>query len=134
MDNYYSSFMSFPDQEWIYARPVEFTVDTLRDRQADGSLVVAVRHGNDFPYSNIWLEMRYRDIAAREHVDTFNIGLADAFGHWYGRGSGPSVLRTDTVKPHFGIYRGMKIRLRQIMRVDTLTNIEQVGIVFSQEK
>lgn len=37
----------------------------------------------------------------------------------------------DTVYRDFTVYNGAPIRLRHIMRVDTVTGIEQIGISFT---
>lgn len=130
-DNYFSAFTAFGDREWLYAEPAVMRVDTLRDSIAyDGTLVLSLRHSDAYEYSNIWLELSYplNDSVVRR--DTFNLLLADDFGRWYGRGSGPSLQITDTLYPKFTLRRGSELTLRHIMRVDTLPNIEQAGIVF----
>ena len=126
-DNYFSSFHTFADQRWDYARPLEFTVDTLRDSVvADGVLLLSLRHTSGYEYSNLWLELSYADTDSTVRRDTLNIGLADAEGHWLGHGTGPSRQLTDTIARRFSIHKGETLELR----MDTLPNIEQIGIVF----
>ena len=130
-DNYYSAFVNFRGQEWLYSAPAVMIVDTLRDSVArSGTLVLSLRHSDAYEYSNIWLELSrpVNDTVVRR--DTFNLLLADDFGRWYGRGSGPSLQLTDTLYTDFTLRRGDTLTLRHIMRVDTLANIEQAGIVY----
>ena len=130
-DNYFSAFHTFRSQKWDYARPVEFTVDTLRDSVSHGgSLLLAVRHTSGYEYSNLWLELSYPLNDSVTRRDTVNLILADDFGHWRGHGTGPSLQITDTIARDFTISKGMPLTLRHIMRVDTLPNIEQVGLVY----
>ncbi len=131
VDNYFSAFHTFGDSKWDYLMPVDLTVDTLRDSVATGgTLLLALRHTNGYEYSNVWLELSYPDTDSSMRADTLNINLADAYGRWRGHGTGPSVQVTDTIARNFTIRRGERLRLRHIMRMDTLANIEQVGIVF----
>lgn len=130
-DNYFSAFTAFPKGEWEYAVPSQFRVDTLRDSiSRGGTLILSLRHTAGYEYSNIWLELSYPLTDSTTAADTFNIVLADNFGHWLGRGIGPSVQITDTLSTDFTVRRGETVTLRHIMRMDTLRNIEQVGIVF----
>ncbi len=128
-DNYFSSFATIDGGGWLYAEPVPMVVDTLRDSTATGTLVLSLRHGADYPYSNIWLEISK---ARRDSVvmrDTFDIILADDFGKWRGKGMGTSLQLTDTLRRSFRIARGDTLMLRHIMRLDTLDGIERVGLI-----
>ncbi|MCM1066220.1 MAG: gliding motility lipoprotein GldH [Muribaculaceae bacterium] len=130
-DNYFSAFVTFPHQQWEYAAPAQLTVDTLRDSVArGGTLMLSVRHTDAYEYSNLWLELAYPDTDSTVCRDTINLVLADVYGRWRGHGSGPSVQITDTIASGFTLHRGDTLTLRHIMRVDTLPNIEQVGLVF----
>lgn len=135
VDNYFSAFETFGNQQWYYASPAFFRVDTLRDSVASrGDLILSLRHTSGYAYSNLWLELEHRHVSGTPAVrDTFNIILADRFGRWRGHGTGPSVQVTDTLSRDYSIARGDTLVLRHIMRLDTLANIEQAGIVFLPE-
>ncbi len=131
VDNYFSAFETFPTQEWDYGAPAHFHVDTLRDSIArGGALMLSLRHTAGYAYSNIWLELGYPDSDSTLRTDTFCIVLADNFGRWRGHGTGPSVQLTDTLIKDFTLRRGSEITLRHIMRTDTLSDIEQAGIIY----
>ncbi|MBD5234393.1 MAG: gliding motility lipoprotein GldH [Bacteroidales bacterium] len=131
VDNYFSAFETFPTQEWDYRAPAEFHVDTLRDSIARGGvLMLSLRHTAGYAYSNIWLELGYPDSDTTVRTDTFCVVLADKYGRWRGRGTGPSIQLTDTLLKDFTLRRGSTLTLRHIMRMDTLPGIEQAGIVY----
>ncbi|MCH5221446.1 MAG: gliding motility lipoprotein GldH [Muribaculaceae bacterium] len=130
VDNYFSAFTTFENQEWSYGRKIEFRVDTLRDSVATGgSLMLSLRHTAGYEYSNLWIELTYPS-ADSISTDTFNITLADDFGHWRGRGSGPSIQKSDILKRDFTLIKGSVVGLRHIMRPDTISGIEQIGIIY----
>lgn len=127
--NDYSDFRTFADAGWAYADSIDF-VPQLEDSIVDGSLGICVRHTDAYPYSNIWLELSWPLNDSVRQTDTLQMQLADDFGHWYGSGSGVSYQTVDTVKPAFRLRRGVPLRLRHIMRADTLHEIEQIGVIF----
>lgn len=130
-DNFFSAFSAFEDAEWYYARPLEFTVDTLADSICPrGDLLLTLRHTDGYEYRNLWLEVNYDAEDENSHPDTLNIILADIYGHWRGSGSGNSFQITDTIRHDMPMRRGQHIALRHIMRTDTLANIEHAGITY----
>lgn len=127
----FSGFRDFPEARWLYSRPVVFQSDTLGDSVARGLLLLSLRHTSDYPYSNLWVEVSTADSSRRVlSCDTFDVGLADVFGRWYGSGMGASLRYTDTLSRDFRMVRGSSISVRHIMRTDTLPEIEQIGLIF----
>lgn len=130
-DNYFSAFATMPDTRWDYATPLTFDVDTLRDSVARrGDMLLTVRHTHGYEYRNLWLEVNYDITDSLSRPDTLNVLLADVYGHWRGRGTGPSLQVVDTIARNVPLHRGQQVRVRHIMRLDTLAGIEQVGITF----
>lgn len=130
--NSFSDYGEPADCEWLYWRPFVFSPDSIADSSVTGTLLISIRHTAAYPYSNIWVELSngMPDDSATYRCDTFDIELADAFGHWYGKGMGVSLRRTDTVATNYTIHRGQPLTLRHIMRTDTLPQVEQVGLIF----
>lgn len=124
-------FHDLPSDGWPYGMVVELTINGNENYVPDSTLVLAVRHANDYPYANLWLEVAYSaaDSTVPEAVDTFDVRLSDEFGKWLGKGTGPSVLRPDTITLRHRPAAGTKFVVRHIMRVDTLRSIEQIGIM-----
>lgn len=132
--NDYSAFSSVDGDGWAYGNTYVY-LPQVEDSVVDGSLLVAVRHTNDYPYSNLYLELSYQSLGPEGHVefrrDTVNVELCDKYGHWLGSGSGLSYRLTDTVSTGFRLIDGAPLRLRHVMRSDRVTGLEQVGIIFT---
>lgn len=128
----YSSWANLPQEGWIFTDTVSLLpVDTSltdNDSLVNGAIKVALRHGNSYRYSNLWLELTYHTDNRRTVRDTLNIRLADVYGRWLGSGFGASYQQEVTVKPDGVIDVTRPVAMRHIMRVDTLRGIEQVGI------
>jgi gliding motility-associated lipoprotein GldH len=130
--NDYAEYINLPQEGWKYGDTLRFT-PVHPDSICRGRLVVGIRHENDFPYTSLWLETTLED-GGKRRVDTLEIPLADDFGSWTGRGIGASFQATDTLPGSFLHRSGAKVKIRQIMRCDTLTGISQVGIFFVPTK
>lgn len=131
-NNDYSDFRSFDRAAWAYADSLEFKPE-LADSIVNGRLGICVRHTDAYPYSNLWVELSWPVNDSLRHVDTLQLRLADDFGKWYGTGTGVSYQYVDTLKRPVRLRRGVPLRLRHIMRVDSLRQIEQVGLIFMPE-
>jgi gliding motility-associated lipoprotein GldH len=112
---------------WRYGQTLTFNADS--DSIAIDRLVVSIRHTNAYEYANLWLELSY---ASGDTIvaDTFNVELADAFGKWHGTGTGISFQQNDTIVPRHRVNLGSPLHLRHVMRVDTLQNIDQIGLSY----
>lgn len=128
--NEYSYYHSFDADGWAYGDSLEFKPE-IDDSVSTGALAICLRHTNAYPYSNIWLELQYATDDTTMVRDTLQVQLADDFGRWYGKGSGVSLQLADTVSRNFSLLNGRPMQLRHIMRVDTLHEIEQIGISFT---
>lgn len=117
---------------WAYGDTLKFVAptDTVEQPQCSAA-AVAVRHGAAYRYANLWIELtgHGKDTI---WVDTLNIKLIDKYGRKLGRGSGVSFIKTDTVHRQYIVSDSTPLLVRHVMRVDTLADIEQIGIVFIQ--
>ena len=133
MDDERGQFVTMPDYGWRYNDTVTFVpaaVDTPLSA-ATGRVILAVRHSAAYRYSNLWVELSYptpTDSVAQR--DTVNIVLADVYGHWLGRGAGVSYVLTDTLPRRYSVSDSASLSLRHIMRLDTVADIEQIGLIF----
>lgn len=125
-----SSFAPIAPEGWAYGDTIQCTVERA-DTLAPAALAVAVRNNNAYPYSNLWLEVTYNTGPRTIARDTVNLILADPYGRWTGKGFGAGYQSQVTVNPSVVPPPGSRIGVRHIMRVDTLTGIEQVGIILS---
>lgn len=130
--NDYAEYANIPSKGWKYGDTLRFT-PVHPDSLCRGRLAVGIRHENSFPYTSLWLETTVDD-NGRKKVDTVEISLADSFGTWTGRGIGASFQKADTVAGSFLHASGSIIKVRHIMRADTLRGVTQVGIFFIPEE
>lgn len=126
--NDYAEYADLPEKGWKYGDTLRFT-PVHPDSLCRGRLVVGVRHQSSFPYTSLWLETTVEDGTHRK-TDTLEIQLADSFGSWTGRGIGASFQVADTVAGSFLHRSGSPVKVRHIMRADTLPGVTQVGIFF----
>ena len=112
---------------WRYNRILRF--NAAGDTLPMNVLVLTVRHTSAYPFANLWLEMKY-EAADTVHADTLNVVLADRFGHWRGSGSGLTYQYSDTIIPRRAPRPSSPILLRHIMRLDTVPELQQVGISY----
>lgn len=129
----YSSFHTLPGNGWAYSHRLSF-ISEIADSAATGSMTVAVRHSAAFDYRNLWLEVAQTMPDSTVRRDTVNIELADKFGTWLGSGLGTSFQRAVTLPRPFTLADSSTVTVRHIMRVDTLTGIEQIGIIFKSDR
>lgn len=125
--NSYSGYNLLPSDGWSYTRIEEFPLST-RDSIVDGTLLVALRHSGAYPFTDVQLEIDYTDLCC-SHTDTITIPLTDPYGKWLGAGVGTSYQITDTVA-RFTHANGSGVKIRHLMRCDTLRGINQIGIFF----
>lgn len=123
----YSEFKSLPEHGWVYGEELTF-VPTQLDTLAARQVYVAIRHTNDYPYSNLWFELSVLNDSADAVCDTICLTLADDFGRWYGSGIGAARQFQLLMPKPLKVNDSTSIKVRHVMRTDTLRGIEQVGI------
>lgn len=128
--NDFCEFRQLPSEGWAYGDTLCFT-PSFADSATIAIPVIALRHNNAYPYSNLWLELsRVSSDSMTIARDTINVRLADIYGRWQGHGFGASYQFADTLLDVKPIHSGETITVRHIMRVDTIRDIEQMGILF----
>lgn len=129
----YSRWENLPSEGWLYTDTVALlAVDTSltdNDSIVSGAVKLALRHSNDYPYSNIWLELTFHGEGGAVVRDTVDIRLADVYGRWLGCGFGAGYQQEVTVDSAVRIDLTRPMLLRHIMRVDTLRGVGQVGVL-----
>lgn len=134
--NNYSHFFTLPANGWAYSDTLTF-LPSMDDSVATGNVAIAVRHSAVYPYANLWLEISSDGdpLAGMSQIcDTVNIRLCDRTGRWLGRGMGVSFQISDTLHRHYTLADSVPLYVRHIMRVDTLYDIEQIGLIFVPDK
>lgn len=125
----YCEFRQLPADGWAYGDTIGFSTESMSDSIANGHLIVSLRHTNGYPYSNVWLELTRNGNDGVTTRDTINCVLADIYGRWKGQGFGAAYQFSDTLPNALRLLRGDSITIRHIMRADTITDIEHLGIM-----
>lgn len=122
-----SSFTDLPSSGWAYGDTV-----LLAPPPSTGKVTrLTLRHTDAYPYRNLWIEISQRHYDGRGSTrDTVDIEMCDVYGQWHGSGFGDSYQITVRL-PHE--LDTTDISLRHIMRVDTLREITQIGIISSDQ-
>ena len=127
--NDYSEYRRIPSEGWLYGDTLVF-VPQLADSVASGRLVAAVSHDSGFRYSELWLEIVTREPSGAVRRETVEFRLADGFGRWLGNGLGAHLQMSDTVVRPVTLVSGRPVKVRHIMRADTLRDLQKVGLFF----
>lgn len=125
-----SQWQTLPSSGWAYVDTLQF--DSVPRTWTPRSIELSVRHSGAYEYANLWVELRYKS-GGQAVADTFDVRLCDEFGRWYGHGTGASLQLTDTITPRYRMDAASPVKLRHIMRMDTLTDIEQIGIAYNRQ-
>ncbi len=123
----YTGYSSLSPQGWAYGDACEFHV-AGGDSIITGNIVLSVTNDNTYPFSNLWLEVSYNALD-RTHRDTIEVKLCDVYGNWYGHGLPGHYQLSDTLDTGIVSLRDSStVRVRHIMRVDTIQGISQLGL------
>lgn len=131
--NDYSCFHNIPADGWGYYHHLLFDV-VPTDSVVTGKLDMVVRHDNDYPFSNLYVEVITESPHGPTRCDTLSVELADVYGNWLGSGPGTSFQRSVTLNPHFTVTDSARVRIRHVMRIDPVPHIEQIGLIFKAER
>jgi gliding motility-associated lipoprotein GldH len=127
------NYHSFANAEWDRDNPAVFNVK-IEDSSQPYDVSIELRNNDDYPFSNIWLFIRYESPDGTSRTDTIGADLADVYGKWYGKGLSlynlsipyeTSVLFPDTGTCIYSIYQGM--------RENPLKGISDAGLKVSKK-
>lgn len=132
-----SGYENLPEDGWRYGDTLKYC-PRMDDSIASGTLMVAVRHDNSYPYSDLYLEVSYPASPTdtsdqRLRRDTIRMALADPYGRWTGQGFGASYQNSTNVGHRITLRDSSTVYLRHVMRTDTLRGIVQAGIIFTAD-
>lgn len=130
---FYEETRTFEAAEWPAAEELTFTFE-IDDTQQAYDFLLNLRHGEAYPYSNLYLFMQLDFPNGKRSVDTLECVLADERGKWNGRTPGSLVdhriiINGRRIFPLKGEYT---VHIKQAMRQDPLPEIFDVG--FALEK
>ncbi len=114
---------------WPFEKEIHFE-SQIEDTVNLHDVVINLRTGKTYEYSNLWLFVDFRYPNGKTYTDTIECPLAYPDGRWVGS-TGPGyvntaiIIKKDMVFPAAGDY---KINVRHGMRDDTLSEIKNIGL------
>lgn len=125
----YEKNLELDKGEWPKDKALEFEFEIANTSELY-NVLVNVRNGNDYPYSNLYLYIEMQSPDEKYYSDTLEFQMADNTGRWTGSGIGSNWIN------QFPLLQGVKILvpgqykviIKQGMREDTLRAISDVGI------
>lgn len=114
---------------WKTSEPITFQVD-IQDTLQACNFYFNLRHGEDYPFSNIFVFMKTTFPNGEAARDTMEFTLQQSDGRWIGSGLGDlrdnQILFKQNLRfPLRGMYT---FSLEQAMRQDELPHVSEVGL------
>lgn len=125
----WSEFNDVPPIGWDKDSAVTFTF-RVTDTIQPYNVLLHVRHGDNYPYQNMWLFLNSTDPQGVERSDTIEFYLADERGRWLGNGRNghvtmPVLYEQNYLFPDTGTY---SLSVRHGMRTEALHGVSQIGL------
>jgi len=124
----YSKYQTFTDNEWSAKNKAVFDVE-INDMQTLNNISLMVRHGDSYPYSNLYLFVTTNYPDGKIKKDTMEVILANEKGEWQGSGAGDIFDLKIPIKKNvrFSLPGKYQFTFEQGMRVDPLPMIMDFG-------
>lgn len=124
----FSKYQTFTESGWGTKDKATFDVD-ITDTQTLNNISLMVRHGDAYPYSNLFLFVTTKYPDGKVLTDTMEIVLSNQKGEWQGSGAGDIFDVKIPVKKNvrFPLAGKYQFIFEQGMRVDPLPMIMDFG-------
>lgn len=131
----FSKYQSFSDRQWEAKNKAVFDLE-ITDTQTLNNIFLTVRHGEEYPYSNLFLFVTSEYPDGKVLTDTMEVVLANDKGEWMGSGTGDLFdikipIKKNVRFPLAGKYR---FSFEQGMRVNPLPMIADFGFEIEKSK
>ena len=127
-------FKTLPEDGWNKAMSITFTPE-YPDSSQHFDIALAVRHNNDYQYSNLSLVVDLIDSVKNIARNKIDFELSDGFGNWKGSGFGAiyqsSVVVAQGVSP---AQVGSVVVWQAMNNCDVVKNITDIGIIVTPSK
>lgn len=138
-DTVYSSFVDIPSPGWKADEYCDFaTVDfdsaLFVSKSERYDVIIAIRHTDDYPYSDLWLLSGQDDAAFKPVPDTIHLNLSGRDGLWRGKSGKGICLFTDTIAKSVEIPQFYSLRLRHAMPTPVLNGMIGVGVIINKSE
>lgn len=118
---------------WEMADSVMLSID-IEDTTQQWNLVFPLEFNEDYPYSNLYVQLTTRTPKGESGKSTFRFTLMDEMGNWYGTESGANTLFSGSVGPGVKFQEKGKYTfvLKHFMRDDQLCGVLEAGIALDK--
>lgn len=118
-----------PGFKWQHSFPAKGNFK-ITDTTASYNIYVVLRHTDDYKYSNIWLNLGFRNPGDSMYFRKLNLDLADDAGGWEGSGMNDiwEVRKLIGHMHHFSKPGEYFYEMNQIMRDNPLAGIMSAGL------
>lgn len=117
-----------PGSKWYHNFPVKGSFQ-ISDTISPYNIYVVLRHTDNFPYSNIWLNLGFQNPGGQMQFRKINLELGDDAGGWMGAGMNDIwEVRKLLFVQHFSKLGEYRYEINQIMRDNPLPAIMSVGV------
>lgn len=126
----YTRFVSVPDGGWNTLDGREFSPfdgDTLPSGRY--RLLLAIRHSERYPMTELWLEVEQSDSTGVTAVDTISLPVADRNGRFLGEGHFGLYEVIDTLPGRVSVTPGWQLSVRHIMRDEEIAGVNNIGLI-----
>lgn len=133
-ESYYENSSELSSQ-WNQTKPVKFSFPIKKENQKFNIFLV-LRNNNDYPYSNIYLFTELSSPKGEKIIDTLEYQLAYPNGEWVGSGLGAIKQNTLVYKENITLKDTGKyqLKIKQALRDNLLTGIEDIGLIVEKIK
>lgn len=132
---FYQKHYEMDGHKWA-SRNVQLFEVEVKDTVSQYDFFIDVRHGEAYPFANLFLFVELDFPNGKKAVDTLECYLADPKGNWLGSGIGD--LHDNRIlykrKAIFPIPGSYTFHIQQAMRIDTLPAIHDVGFIIRESK
>ena len=120
---------------WDYKFIPTFKIN-IDDTTAFYNVSVNIRHLDNYPYMNMWLQLHGSNPEGKQQKERISISLATKEGRWLGEGLNGVWMVTLPLKqkirfPHKGIYT---FGIEHDMRINPLPEVMNVGLRVEKSK
>ena len=129
-----AQFKTLPDEGWRKSMSIKFTPE-YADSSIHYDIALAIRHNNDYQYSNLSLVVDLVDSVKNVTRSNIVFELSDGYGNWKGSGFGAlyqsSVIIAQDVSPS----QVNSIVVWQAMNnCDIVKNVIDIGVIVTPSK
>lgn len=133
----FEHMVSVPGNQWKKNFNPVFNF-TISDTASQYKLYLYFQHTDSYPFSNLWLQMKTTEPGGSTQLSKVEVPLANEEGKWFAKGMNEirehkSDLTTNG-RLHFNRRGNYQVEISQIMRIDPLPEVMNVGLILEKVK